>query len=75
MAACSVAHVEDTTAAGDVFHGALAVALAEGQSDEAALHFASVAAALKCQRADAVLGAPMRTELEDYLQRVCAGLP
>ncbi len=69
LAACSVAHVEDTTAAGDVFHGALALALAEGQTDEAALHFASAAAALKCQRADAVLGAPVRAELDQYLQR------
>ncbi len=69
MAACSVAHVEDTTAAGDVFHGALAVALAEGKSDEAALRFASAAAALKCQRADAVLGAPVRAEVEQYLHR------
>jgi sulfofructose kinase len=68
LPACSVAHVEDTTAAGDVFHGALAVALAEGQDDTAALHFAAAAAALKCQRADAVLGAPLRAELLDYLQ-------
>ncbi len=74
MAACSVAHVEDTTAAGDVFHGALAVALAEGQADEAALLFASAAAALKCQRADAVLGAPVRAELDQYLQRLLQGL-
>ena len=70
MAACSVAHIEDTTAAGDVFHGALAVALAEGQPDEAALLFASAAAALKCQRAGAVLGAPVRAELDPYLQRL-----
>ena len=75
LAACSVAHVEDTTGAGDVFHGALAVALAEGQTDEAALHFASAAAALKCQRAEAVLGAPVRAELDDYLQRAQHGQP
>ncbi len=78
LPACSVAHVEDTTAAGDVFHGALAVALAEGQGDRAALHFAAAAAALKCQRADAVLGAPVRAELQQYLQQsqqVQAGPP
>ncbi len=73
MAACSVAHIEDTTAAGDVFHGALAVALAEGQPDEAALMFASAAAALKCQRAGAVLGAPVRSELDPYLRRCMQG--
>jgi len=75
MAACSVAQVEDTTAAGDVFHGALAVALAEGQADAAALQFASAAAALKCQRAGAVLGAPVRAELDSYLQRLLQGVP
>jgi sulfofructose kinase len=68
LAACPVARVQDTTGAGDVFHGALALALAEGQADEEALHFASAAAALKCQRANAVLGAPKRAELDDYLR-------
>ncbi len=75
MAACSVAHVEDTTAAGDVFHVALAVALAEGQDDTRALHFASAAAALKCQRAAAVLGAPLRAELDLYLQQAPRAYP
>lgn len=68
MAACRVAEVQDTTGAGDVFHGALALALAEGQGDEAALHFASAAAALKCRHAHAVLGAPRRAELDEYLR-------
>jgi sulfofructose kinase len=75
MAACSVAQVEDTTAAGDVFHGALAVALAEGQADVDALQFASAAAALKCQHAGAVLSAPVRAELDAYLQRCRSGMP
>jgi sulfofructose kinase len=57
----------DTTAAGDVFHGALAVALADGQGDVAALRFAAAAAALKCQRADGVLGAPRRAEVDALL--------
>lgn len=39
----------DTTSAGDVFHGALAVALLRGQPLPAALAFASAAAALKCR--------------------------
>ncbi len=68
LAAEVVSPVLDTTAAGDVFHGALAVALAEGQPDESALHFAAAAAALKCQHADAVLGAPRRAELNRYLE-------
>jgi sulfofructose kinase len=40
----------DTTGAGDVFHGAFALALVEGQSIEAALVFASAAAAVRCER-------------------------
>ena len=40
----------DTTGAGDVFHGAFALALVEGQTIEAALVFASAAAAVRCER-------------------------
>ncbi len=42
--------VVDTTGAGDVFHGAFALALAEAQPLERALRFATVAASLKCAR-------------------------
>ena len=49
---------KDTTAAGDVFHAALAVALAHDQAVPEAMHFASVAAAIKCERGSGVLGAP-----------------
>jgi len=52
----------DTLAAGDVFHGAFAVGLAEGMHPEQALRFASAAAALKCQRFGGRLGAPDRAE-------------
>ena len=52
----------DTLAAGDVFHGAFAVALAEAMPVEQALRFASAAAALKCQRFGGRLGAPDRAE-------------
>jgi len=59
--------VVDTTAAGDTFHGALAVALGEGAADEAALRFAAAAAALKCLRPGGVLGAPRRAEVMQVL--------
>ena len=72
MAAFAVAPVVDTVAAGDTFHGALAVALGVGAGDEAALRWASAAAALKCGRAGGVLGAPTREEL---LHRLAAGGP
>lgn len=38
----------DTTGAGDVFHGAFALALAEGQDEGYAITFASAAAAQRC---------------------------
>ncbi|TGQ09707.1 MULTISPECIES: sugar kinase [unclassified Mesorhizobium] len=64
-----VRHVEapkvkavDTLAAGDVFHGAFAVGLAEAMPMEEALRFASAAAALKCLRFGGRLGAPNRAE-------------
>ena len=52
----------DTLAAGDVFHGALAVGLTEAMPVEQALRFASAAAALKCLRFGGRLGAPDRAE-------------
>jgi len=39
----------NTTGAGDVFHGAFALAIAEGQAMEAALRFASAAGALRAR--------------------------
>ena len=60
--------VRDTLGAGDVFHGALALALAEGQGEEAALRFASATAALKCTRLGGRAGIPVRAEVEALLQ-------
>ncbi|MES2978182.1 MAG: PfkB family carbohydrate kinase [Pseudomonadota bacterium] len=58
-----VVDVVDTLAAGDVFHGALALALAEGQPVDAAARFACVAASLKCTRFGGRLGCPTREEV------------
>lgn len=55
----------DTTAAGDCFSGALAVALGEGRSLEEAARFASRAAALSVTRAGAQPSLPYRTEIGD----------
>lgn len=57
----------DTLGAGDVFHGAFALGLAEGWDDERKLRFASVAAAIKCTRFGGRLGAPTRAEVEAAL--------
>lgn len=62
----------DTTAAGDVFHGALALALAGRQTVDAALRYASAAAAFKCARGQGVLGAPTRAELVRWMARLPA---
>jgi ribokinase len=53
----------DTTAAGDVFNGALAVALAEGLELEEAVVFASQAAAISVTRMGAQASAPYRREV------------
>ncbi|HJP63908.1 MAG TPA: ribokinase [Mucilaginibacter sp.] len=54
----------DTTAAGDVFNGALAVAISEGRSLEDAVRFACSAAAVSVTRLGAQTAAPYRKEVE-----------
>ncbi len=58
----------DTLGAGDVFHGAYALALAEGAALDQAARFANAAAALKCTRPGGRLGAPLRDEVEALLK-------
>jgi ribokinase len=53
----------DTTAAGDVFNGALAVSLAEGQCLIAAVEFACLAAALSVTKLGAQSSIPYRNEV------------
>jgi ribokinase len=57
----------DTTAAGDVFNAALAVALSDGANLPAACHFANHAAALSVTRMGAQISAPTRAEVEAAL--------
>jgi sulfofructose kinase len=59
--------VVDTLSAGDVFHGAFALALLEGQLVAEAARFACVAAALKCTRFGGRLGCPNRQEVDSFL--------
>ncbi len=57
----------DTLGAGDVFHGAFALAMAEGRDLEWAMRFSSAAAALKCARHGSAYAAPQRAEVEALL--------
>src|SRR4029450_10194137 len=62
-------HTVDTLGAGDVFHGAFALAVTEGQGLREALRFASAAAALKCPRFGGAVAAPQRAEVEELLSQ------
>lgn len=61
--------VRDTTAAGDTFNAALAVALAEGRRIEDAIPFANAAAAISVTRLGAQASAPTRAQVEELLRR------
>lgn len=58
----------DSTAAGDVFNAALAVALSEGRALRDALRFANASAALSTTRAGAQSSVPRRSEVEEFLK-------
>jgi sulfofructose kinase len=57
----------DTLGAGDVWHGAFTLALAERMAVGAAARFANAAAAIKCTRFGGRGGAPRRDEVEALL--------
>ncbi len=57
----------DTTAAGDVFNGALAVAIAEGKALPDAVRFANAAAALSVTKLGAQPSAPYRRDIDKSL--------
>lgn len=57
----------DTLGAGDVWHGAFALALGEGAAEPDAVRFASAAAAIKVTRAGGRKGAPTRKDVDDFL--------
>jgi sulfofructose kinase len=59
----------DSLGAGDAFHGAFTLALAEGRELLDAMRFASATAALKCTKFGGASGAPRRPEVEEFLKR------
>ncbi len=58
----------DTLGAGDVWHGAFALALAGGKPEHTAIREANAAAALKCMTLGGRAGAPTRAQLDDFLK-------
>ena len=60
----------DTTAAGDTFNGALAVAVAEGVQLNDAVRFANAAGALSVTKLGAQPSTPKRSEVEAFLSRM-----
>ena len=61
--------VRDTTGCGDVFHGAYALALGEGQSALESARFASATAALKASHGDGWEGMPDRRSVLKILSK------
>ncbi len=60
---------EDTTGAGDAFHGAFAAGLSQGMAWEELLRFASAVGALCCTKKGARLGIPTGPEVAAFLAR------
>ena len=61
--------VVDTLGAGDTWHGAVTLALAEARELPAAIDFANAAAALKCPVSGGRDGTPQRAAVERFLER------
>ena len=64
----------DTTAAGDVFNGALAVALSENHSLTDAVGFANAAAALSVTRFGAQPSIPFRNQVDGFINHIQQGV-
>ena len=61
--------VVDTTGAGDVFHGAYALAISEDMDVTQAMRFSAAVAALKCSHHGGRVGIPNRQETEEFLAK------
>ena len=60
--------VKDTLGAGDVWHGAFALGLAEGKNEIEAVKLANSAATLKCKNFGGRTGFPRRIDVDKFLK-------
>ena len=60
--------IKDTLGAGDVWHGAFTLALADGQNEPEAMRYANAAAAMKCASFGGRKGCPYKDELARFLK-------
>lgn len=60
---------EETLGAGDVWHAAFTLKLAEGVQEEAAMHFANAAAALKCAGRGGMASYPYRADVDAFMSK------
>lgn len=69
LRSCPAERIEavDTCGAGDVFHGAFAVAMAENMGIAQAMRFAGATAAIKCLKFGGSLGTPNRAAVDRLL--------
>lgn len=58
----------DTLGAGDVWHGAFALSLAQGNAELDSIYYANAVAAIKCSRFGGTVGTPDRSEVESFLK-------
>jgi len=63
-----VVQVVDSNGAGDVFHGAYAVAIVRGEDPHEAVRYASAAAALKCSREAGWNNLPRQEEVLAFMK-------
>jgi sugar/nucleoside kinase (ribokinase family) len=59
----------DSLGAGDAFHGAFTLGLAERRELPDVMRFASATAALKCTHFGGAAGAPIRSEVKEFLKK------
>ncbi len=61
-------NVKDTLGAGDIWHGAFSLCIAEGMEEISAINYANAVAAIKCTKPGGRAGCPDRQTTEQFLK-------